>query len=220
MKRIEYIFVTLIALSFISGALVYSLLPDTMATHWNAEGVADGFSQKDISSVFLLPICSLLLLGLMLILPKIAVFKANWEKFYNAYQNFIAVMLTYMLFIQIVMYVSNLGFNVPVGTSIMAGISGLFFYISFFMEKVKRNFFAGIRTPWTLANDKVWDKTHKKGAIVFRVWAIAFLLLALISGKYAVYGLLVLIFGGIIYLFAYSYLEYKKIGVNTLETKE
>jgi hypothetical protein len=32
-----------------------------------------------------------------------------------------------------------------------------------YLGKTTRNFFLGIRTPWTLASDEVWRRTHRLG---------------------------------------------------------
>jgi uncharacterized membrane protein len=48
----------------------------------------------------------------------------------------------------------------------------LLFAMGYLMSKAKRNFFIGIRTPWTLASEKCWDKTHKHGGLLFKIAAI------------------------------------------------
>ena len=35
------------------------------------------------------------------------------------------------------------------------------------LGKVRRNFFVGIRTPWTIANEQVWNATHRLCAKTF-----------------------------------------------------
>jgi uncharacterized membrane protein len=35
------------------------------------------------------------------------------------------------------------------------------------MGKVRRNFFVGIRTPWTIADERVWNATHRMAAKTF-----------------------------------------------------
>ena len=45
------------------------------------------------------------------------------------------------------------------------------------MKNVKPNYFFGIRTPWTLANDEVWRKTHLLSS---KIWVWGNLILATI----------------------------------------
>ncbi len=35
-----------------------------------------------------------------------------------------------------------------------------------FFGKIRRNFFLGIRVPWTLASERVWNETHRLAAWV------------------------------------------------------
>ena len=75
--------------------------------------------------------------------------------------------------------------------------------------KAKRNYTIGIRTPWTLDNDIVWDKTHRKGEKVFKLTAIL-TLVGLFFSEYAFLFLFIPLVIGVIYLIVYSYIEYKK----------
>lgn len=85
----------------------------------------------------------------------------------------------------------------------------LFYYVGILVEKSKPNWFIGIRTPWTLSNEVVWEKTHKLGAKLFKGIAI-FSLLGLIFQKYAIWIFLVPMITASIFIVAYSYFEYKK----------
>jgi uncharacterized membrane protein len=77
------------------------------------------------------------------------------------------------------------------------------------MGKAKRNYFLGIRTPWTLQSDRVWNETHKAGAIGFKIIA-ALLLLNVFFVHYYVYVLLATMIGYSLYLFYYSYRLFQK----------
>jgi len=89
-------------------------------------------------------------------------------------------------------------------------ISILFFLIGWVLPQIKRNFFIGIRTPWTLSSDEVWDKTHKIGGKIF----MAFGVLSLVSVIFgSVVNFVVVIFGAIlsaVVMMIYSYLAFRK----------
>ena len=55
---------------------------------------------------------------------------------------------------------------------IIPAFAVLLFYIGILIKHAKRNWFIGIRTPWTLSSDKVWDKTHALGGKLFQVSAV------------------------------------------------
>ena len=79
-----------------------------------------------------------------------------------------------------------------------------------FLKTAKRNWFIGIRTPWTLSNDKVWDKTHQLGSKLFMASGIISLL-GLFKSKCLIWFLLVPVLLSTLILFVYSYLEWKKL---------
>ena len=81
--------------------------------------------------------------------------------------------------------------------------------IGILLEKAKRNWFIGIRTPWTLSSDKVWDKTHKLGSKLYK-YAAVFPLLGIVFQNYAFYLTIFSLVGVSLYLVVYSYLEFKK----------
>jgi uncharacterized membrane protein len=85
----------------------------------------------------------------------------------------------------------------------------LFYYSGILIENAKRNWFIGIRTPWTLSNDEVWDKTHKIGGKLFKLAGIL-ALFAIFFERYAILVIVVPLIVVSIYTVVYSYLEYQK----------
>ncbi len=86
----------------------------------------------------------------------------------------------------------------------------LFYYCGVMIENAKRNWFVGIRTPWTMSNEEVWDKTHRLGGRLFKVVG-AISLLGMIFEEYAMIFIIVPVLFATFYTFLYSYLEYRKI---------
>ena len=86
----------------------------------------------------------------------------------------------------------------------------VFFYTGVLCENAKRNWFIGIRTPWTLSSERVWDKTHKIGGRLFKIAGIVTLLGAFFP-KYAVFFILIPTLFVAIYTVIYSYVEYQKV---------
>ena len=77
------------------------------------------------------------------------------------------------------------------------------------MRQAKRNFFIGIRTPWTLSSDYVWNETHRIGGTLFIISGFLALLGALFPG-YALWLLLIPLFASVIFTFVYSYVLYQR----------
>ena len=203
----EFILIGLIITSFIIGVLIYPNAPDTLPTHWNSSGEADSFGPKWLA-LFMLPIVTAFTYLLFFIIPKIAVFKKNFAKFEKEFFYLKATIISFLTLIYLGT-TAQIFYKFNLNILIIPAISAMFFIIGHLMPKFKRNFFVGIRTPWTLANDKVWEKTHKLGGTLFKICAVI-LLIGIFIPKYLVYIILPTIIILITILFVYSYLEFKK----------
>jgi uncharacterized membrane protein len=103
----------------------------------------------------------------------------------------------------------NLGYEFDFKTFIFPMIGVLIFYTGILMKHAKRNWFVGIRTPWTLSSDKVWDETHRIGGDLFKISGIITICGFLLPG-YALFLVLVPIIASAIFLVVYSYILYRK----------
>ena len=64
---------------------------------------------------------------------------------------------------------------------VMLAAGVLYLLLGNYMGKLRRNFFIGIRTPWTLASDAVWERTHRVGGRLFMLGGLATVLIALVD---------------------------------------
>ena len=51
-------------------------------------------------------------------------------------------------------------------------MGGLYYGIGVLMGSTRLNWFVGIRTPWTLSSEEVWDSTHAMGAKLFKLCGV------------------------------------------------
>jgi len=86
----------------------------------------------------------------------------------------------------------------------------LFFYLGILTENAKRNWFVGIRTPWTLSDERVWDKTHRLGGKLFKIIGVLIAILGFFFDQYFVFLLLTFVLIDTALVTTYSYFEYKK----------
>jgi len=84
------------------------------------------------------------------------------------------------------------------------------YIISLLLAQARRNWFVGIRTPWTLSSEEVWNKTHKLGALLFKLVAII-ILIGVIFPRYSIYFVLIPVLSVAVFLVIYSYTLYTKI---------
>ena len=169
----------LVVVFFILAGVFYPFMPELMASHWNAKGEADGTMSR-FWGLFLFPLVSLSITVLLLAIPKIDPLKANIQKFKSYYYGFIISFLVYFLYIYILTLVWNFGWKFNFSQMIIPGIGILMFIVGVLTSKAKRNFFIGIRTPWTLSSDEVWNRTHRLGGKMFKIAGIIILLLSFV----------------------------------------
>ncbi len=205
--------VSIILLAFFIGIYIYPQMPERMASHWNAEGRVDGYMSKTLA-LSLMPLFSLGLYLLSILIPKIDPMKENIERFRGYYDNFIIVLIGFLFYVHIAMISWNLGFGFNMVYALTPAFSVLFYYCGVLMENAKRNWFIGFRTPWTLSDDEVWDKTHRVGGKLFKLCALLTLVSFPLIDAIPYYLPAIVILPAILialYLIAYSYVEYQRV---------
>ena len=167
---------------------VYERLPDRVASHWNMNDQVDGTMPR-VWGAFLMPVISLAMLGLFMLIPVIDPMRANIASFRGLFNVFIAVIVAFMLYLHVLTLLWNQGLQTfRMSTALLPAMGLLFIFMGALLRRAKRNFFIGIRTPWTLASDRVWDRTHQLGSRLFIVSGILALVGAFFPGAVA-YGL-------------------------------
>lgn len=197
-----------IFVSIFTSFLFYNELPVKMASHWNAQGIVDGYSSR-VFNVLFFPLLEIFLFLLLTYVPKLDPKKKNIKLFESNYSLFISIIMIFMYLVQLQVFLWNIDIKVPIETSMPILMGILFIFVAHLIQSAKQNYTIGIRTPWTLASEKVWDKTHALGAKLFRVGGILTILSSLIP-KYSFISIFAFILAPSIYLFIYSYLEFKK----------
>ena len=199
----------LVIISFALSAFLYPQLPAQLATHWNAVGDVDGHMPK-VVGLFLLPVIVASVIPLLVLLPQIDPMKANVDLFRVDYHRFIAAFTLFILYMHSLTLIYNIGWKFNMIQFMSPALGILFFVTGGLLAKSKRNWFIGIRTPWTLSDDTTWDNTHKIGAKMFKACGVTAAAGALMP-QYAIILILVPILATTAYTVIYSYLEYRKL---------
>ncbi|MFZ0033852.1 MAG: SdpI family protein, partial [Sedimentisphaerales bacterium] len=178
------------------------------ASHWNAKGEVDGYMSK-FWGLFLMPL-TLVGVGLLFFaIPRIDPLKTNIERFRKYYDGFIILFSIFFVSIDLQIILWNLGTKISPNVILPISLGLLFFYIGILCEHSKRNWFIGIRTPWTLSSEKVWDKTNKVGGKLFKIAGmIAFI--GVLFQSYAIFFVIIPVLAVAVYTIVYSYFEYQK----------
>lgn len=200
----------IMAIPFIYLAMVWPTLPETVPTHFNVRGEADGFGSKN--TLLWLPL--LLMLPTFLIMefaPKIDP-KQKLGKMGLNYQKFKIVLLVFLAALSLLIIHLAASDGKP-QVNLIYAIIGLFFMaIGNYFPTLKPNYFIGIRTPWTLESETVWRNTHRVGGKVFMMGGLMVAIVSLYVNNEMAFGIL-LGFSTIvtIWLLFYSYQEFKRL---------
>jgi uncharacterized membrane protein len=148
----------------------YPKLPSWMASHWNARGQVDDYMSKNIC-LFMIPVSSVFVALLFAGLSRVDPLQKNFQWFRVFNDTFLFLLLAFLFAVQVFIIAWNLGIKIRTAFLMPVLLSILFFGLGCIMGKVGPNWFLGIRTPWTLGNERVWRKTHLWSAILFKLAA-------------------------------------------------
>jgi len=199
--------IALILLGLMAAVLAYPRLPEQVASHWNAQGQVDDYTPR-FWGVALMPLICIATTLLLWWLPSIDPLKANIQTFRPTYNLFVVVMVLYFLYVYAATLAVNLGVPLNMSVALVPAFAGLSYLMGVLVSNARRNFFIGIRTPWTLSSDSVWDQTHRRGGRLFK-WSVPVILLGLLFPSRAFAFLIAPLLGISLYLYIYSYWLYR-----------
>lgn len=208
MRKSEIIIFGIIIITFAIGIYYYPQMPEKLASHWNSQGQVDGYTSK-FWGLFLMPIISVGMLLLFILIPRIDPLKSNIQQFRKYFDGFVVLIMVFLFYLYLLTIFWNSGYTFNMITFLSPAFAILFYYSGILIENAKRNWFIGIRTPWTMSSDKVWDRTHKIGGKLFKIAGVV-TLLAIFFETYAIYIIVVPLIMVSIYTVVYSYFEYQK----------
>jgi uncharacterized membrane protein len=209
MSKNYYLVGLLLTVAVTLGTMaVYSHLPGTIPTHWNLHNEPNGYSPKWM--LFLVgPGAMVLMMLLMGALPWLSPRNYGVDSFRRTYLQIMLMLVCMMGYFELVIVWAGLGHAMNVGRAIVGGVCLLFALLGNLLGKVRRNFFVGVRTPWALANERVWNATHRFAAKTFVVGGLAGLALT-VAGSNGMPAIVVLLVGTLVPV-VYSLVLYKRL---------
>jgi len=171
--------ILIIIMMFAASIYFYPQLPDKIPTHWNFKGEIDGYSGK-LTGAFLMPVMNIIMYGLFIFMPVLDPKKENYKLFESTYIYFRYLFHIFFLGMHGLIIAAALGYNVDTGRLVTLAVSLLLMLMGNVMGRLKHNYFVGIKTPWTLANEEVWRKTHRLGAVIWTGGGLAGVIMSLL----------------------------------------
>jgi uncharacterized membrane protein len=163
MKRYLLLCLVLVAAACAATMYAWPMLPERVPVHWNIDGVVNGYGPR--AALWLLGPGLISLMALCgVLLPRISPRRFDMSGFEPTYYYLCGVVACMLAYVYALTLVAVLHGAVPMQKTVPAGVFILLILIGNPMGKVRRNFFMGIRTPWTLASERVWYATHRLAA--------------------------------------------------------
>ena len=161
------------------SAWAYPHIPDApVAVHWGLDGRPNGYA-RTVEAVLAMPALVLGISMLMAILPRIVPQKNRLERSAMPYRVSWLGTVALMAVVHAVLIAKTVGVEFDVIRPIAAGLGLLLAVIGNVLGKIRYNYVIGFRIPWTLANERVWDKTHRftgrwmmAGGVVLAILAV------------------------------------------------
>jgi uncharacterized membrane protein len=208
LRTAEIVVLAIVILSFAIALYFPGTMPERMASHWNIRNEVDGYMSR-FWGLFLVPFIMFAFFLLYLAIPRIDPLRHNITEFRKYFDRFIVVFFLFLLYLYCLTLVWNAGHRFVMIRLMAPGFAVLFYFVGVMLEHAKRNWFVGIRTPWTLSSVLVWDETHKVGGRLFKIVAVL-CLFAIPFYRYAVYFILVPVVLVTAYMIVYSYQVYHR----------
>lgn len=205
----ELVFIVAHIAPFVYLFLMYDSMPETVPTHFNIEGEADGFSSKSNLIWMLLALNGigyLLFLIIPLIDPKKLAEKQ--PKIYLRLRIGITLLLVGLSILIVYMTTGN-AMNGIFALAVFFGM--LCIFLGNYLQAVKSNYFIGLRTPWTLSSEENWKKTHLiSGRILFYGGILSFPFIFFMPANLSPIIPVTVLVGGSVFGLIYSYLIFRK----------
>jgi uncharacterized membrane protein len=199
--------------SVLVSAWLYPSLPERIPTHWNIRGEIDGYGEKNWA-LFLLPGMMVPLILLFYFLPALSPKHFEVDSFRPTYL-YIMVLVTAMFsyFHGLTLYAvwknSQHSGEFDLTRPMIAGMFLFFALLGNVLGKIRRNFYIGVRVPWTLASGRVWNDTHRLAAWVMVASGLVGFVLT-VSGLSLILALAVCL-GSMLIPVVYSFVHYKAL---------
>jgi len=166
-----------IVASWVLLAVCYSRMPEQIPVHWNLSGQVDGWGDKTWAA-FLFPGLISFTAFLAFVLPAISPKGFRLDGSSTALFKVLFWISLYLLVAQWLVCQASQNPDYPVVRWLFMATGGLLVAVGNLLSKFPKNFFVGIRTPWTLANDVIWERTHRLARLTFSVAGLVMMVAA------------------------------------------
>jgi uncharacterized membrane protein len=157
--RVEAPQLAILVAMFALAVVTWPTAPDQIPVHWNIRGEVDRYGGR-FEGLLLLPLIATGLYVLLRAVPRFDPGRANYASFATAFGVIRIASLAMLASVYAMVHLALRGRNVNVNVVVPLLVGALFVVIGTTMEKLRPNWFVGVRTPWTLSSKSAWARTH------------------------------------------------------------
>ncbi|WP_227134416.1 SdpI family protein [Halorubellus salinus] len=184
-------------------------LPARTAIHFGSGGTPDNYASPLLAAAFI-PALMLALLALFEGLVRVDPLRENLRESEGAYDGLVVATLAFLVVVHALVLAYNLGYDVPTADATYVAVGVLYVALGVAMRRVDRNWIVGFRTPWTLSDDAVWERTHAVGSVALVLAGVVTVAGTVLAPAYGVWFVVGTILAVAVFTYAHSYVLYRR----------
>lgn len=223
----ELIFWIFAILPFIITGTFMTFLPDRIPTHYDINGNIDNYGSKHTYWIIAcLMFVAIVILRLFMLYSDKKSYSSEKEQAHSLSNSnvlyyvgigigiFESITIFFTLYSAYIESTSgSTKAQIDIYKILTFAFGFIFILFGNLLPKTRKNRYLGIRTVWSMNNEKTWAATHKFGGVLMIISGFAMIILGIFTkGTTALIGILVTIFAMTGIVTYYSYIAYKKYG--------
>lgn len=192
------------------GVWALPRLPERVPIHWNLAGEADRLGAAWPHAV-VPPLVGLACWALVLLFPLADPLRKNYARFPGTLKLVRWLLPLMSVAVHAAVTLSGLGLPIDHGATVRAVVAVFFVVLGNSMAKLRHNWFVGIRTPWTIASEEVWTRTHRLAAPIWVAGGLVQLVGAFLPGTAGEAAFAVSLAAMVLVPIGYSYLAFRRL---------
>lgn len=218
-KPIELLLIGLALVPLVFMAVTWGNYPEKVPLHWGPDGKVDNMGSP--TALWIFACIGLVFYPLLLLIPKIDPKQKNMAADSKGFGSLRFILHLFFAALPIVAGLAALNILTDIPKVMMIMVLLLFMGLGNYFTVIKPNYFAGIRTPWTLSNDEVWRKTHRLGGWMWVIMSLVLLPLVFVLQPEILF---ITFFAALListaWVVIYSYRLWKRLEKNRTNTPE
>lgn len=166
--------------------------------------------RRSVGVLTYVPLVGIAIWALLQVLPRIDPLRENFAKFRLSYDTAINAILLFLAAAHVFVLGIALGWPLNIKRALPIGIGVVCILVGNVLPRARRNWMFGVRTPWTLSNERVWERTHRLAGYLFVLLGVALLVAAALPVVFPTEAVLASIGVVAAISFIYSFLAWRE----------